>query len=79
MGSKSITYSLKISGLMASLTAFVCTALIFLKSQTINMTVLLHALSIIVPATIVMGYLGHLIGKIFDSTKKKKSLKKFIR
>lgn len=79
MGEKGITYSMKISGLLASLTAFICTALIFFKSSTINMVMLIHALSIIIPATIIMGFLGHLIGKIFDSTRKKRSLKKFIR
>ncbi len=79
MAGKIITYSQKISGMLASLTAFLCTTIIFLKSTTINMTVLLYALSVILPATLAMGFLGYFIGKIFDSTKKKKSLNKFIK
>lgn len=79
MAEKGITYSTKISGMLASLTAFLCTVIIFLKSTTINMTVLIYALSTIIPATLSMGVLGYLIGKIFDSTKKKKSLNKFMK
>lgn len=79
MAGKIITYAQKISGMLASLTAFLCTAIIFLKSSTINMTVLIYALSIIVPATLATGVLGYFIGKIFDSKKKKKSLNNFIK
>ena len=72
-------YSQKISGMLASLTAFLCTALIFFNAEIITLSTLLHALSIIVPATLIVGYLGFQIGKIFDSTKKKNKLNRFIK
>ena len=74
MSAKKISYSHKISGMLASLTAFVCTAMIFFNNRVMTLGTLIYALSIIVPAVIVVGYLGFQIGKIFDSTKKKKSL-----
>ena len=74
MGNNSIKYSHKISGMLASLTAFICTALIFLNAQVITMATLIYALSIIVPAILSVGYLGFQIGKIFDTKKKKRNL-----
>ena len=74
MATGKIKYSQKISGLLASLTAFVCTTLIFLNAPIITMGTLLYALSIIVPAVLVVGYLGFKIGNIFDTKKKRKSL-----
>lgn len=79
MASKGISYAVKISGMSASLTVFLCTTIIFLKSHTINMSVLLYALSIIIPAGIATGFLGYYIGKTFDSARKKKSLKGLIK
>ena len=69
-----IKYSKKISGLLASLTAFICSLLIFLNAPIITMGTLIYALKIIVPATLVVGYLGFKIGNIFDTKKKRKSL-----
>lgn len=71
-----LKYSKKISGLLASLTAFICTTLIFLNSPIITMGTLLYALSIIVPAVLIVGYLGFKIGNIFDKKKKKSLFKK---
>lgn len=70
-------YAKKISGMLASLTAFICTCFIFYNASVITMGTLLYALSIIVPAVLVVGYLGFRIGKIFDSKKKNKSLARF--
>ncbi len=72
-------YALKISGMLASLTAFLCTTLIFFNAEIITLSTLLYALSIIVPATLIVGYLGFQIGKIFDSTKKKNKLNRFLK
>jgi len=69
-----IKYSKKISGLLASLTAFLCSLLIFLNAPIITMGTLIYALKIIVPATLIVGYLGFKIGNIFDTKKKRKSL-----
>jgi len=78
MTTDKLKYSKKISGLLASLTAFICTTLIFLNSPIITMGTLLYALSIIVPAVLIVGYLGFKIGNIFDK-KKKKSLFKNVK
>ena len=40
---------------------------------------LLYALSIIVPAALITGILGYYIGKIFDSTRRGKKLKKYMK
>ena len=74
-----ITYSKKFSGMMASLTAFVCGALIFTRSSIFDLDLLLHGLSIIIPAAVVVGYLGFQIGKIFDVPRKKKSLNSMLK
>ena len=76
MTTDKLKYSKKISGLLASLTAFICTTLIFLNSPIITMGTLLYALSIIVPAVLIVGYLGFKIGNIFDKKKKKSLFKK---
>lgn len=77
MTTDKIKYAKKISGMLASLTAFICTSLIFLNAPVITMGTLLYALSIIIPGTLIVGYLGFKIGKIFDTKKKKKSLMRF--
>lgn len=74
MDNNGIKYSHKIGGMLASLTAFICTALIFFNSPVITMATLIYALSIIVPAVLIVGYLGFQIGKIFDTKKKKKKI-----
>ncbi len=74
-----ITYSKKFSGMMASLTAFVCGALIFARSATFDLDLLIHGLSIIIPAAIIVGYLGFQIGKIFDVPRKKRSLNSMLK
>ncbi len=74
-----ITYSKKFSGMMGSLTAFICGALIFTRSSTFDLNLLLHGLGIIIPAALIVGYLGFQIGKIFDLPKKKKSLNSVLK
>lgn len=80
MTAKGITYAQKLCGMSASLTAFLCSAIIFLKTTTsMDMNTLVYALCTIVPASVIVGTFGYLIGKIFDGTKKKKKLNKFIK
>lgn len=79
MALKGINYAKRFSGMLASLTTFLCSIIIFVKSSEITLDVLLYALSIIVPAAVLTGVLGYYIGKIFDSTRKKRKLKKFIK
>lgn len=78
MSNNTFNYEKKISGMLASLTAFLCTIIIFIKSSAIDLSVLIHTLTIVIPATFAMWILGSWIGKILDSTKKKKSLGKSI-
>lgn len=65
--------------MLASLTTFLCSAIIFVRSETITLNVLIYALSIIIPAAFLTGFFGYYIGKIFDSTRKKRKLNKFIK
>ena len=74
MATGKIKYSKKISGLLASLTAFICSLLIFLNAPIITMGTLIYALKIIIPATFLVGYLGYKIGNIFDNKKKRNPL-----
>lgn len=78
MAKKGIKYSYKLGGMSASLTTFICTAIIFVNARgVISMNTLIYALKIVVPAAIVVGYFGFQVGKIFDSTKKKKKLSSY--
>lgn len=80
MATKGITYAVKFSGMLASLTTFLCCAIIFTKTKgVIDMGTLIYALCTVIPAAITVGTFGYLIGKIFDGTKKKKKLNKFMK
>lgn len=80
MATKGITYAQKFCGMSASLTIFVCSSIIFLRTTTsIDMNTLIHAICIVAPAAFIVGTLGYYIGKIFDGTKKKKKLNKFMK
>lgn len=76
---KGVNYAKRFSGMLASLTTFLCALIIFVRSAEINLSVLLYALSIIVPAALITGILGYYIGKIFDSTRRGKKLKKYMK
>ena len=77
---KNITCAKKFCGMSASLTVFLCSAIIFVKTKgMINFETLLYTLYIVVPGALIVGTLGYYTGKIFDGTKKKKKLNKFIR
>ena len=80
MAENKFTYSKKISGLLASFMAFVCSAIIFVRTKgDISLPTLIYSLGIIVSGTVAVGFLGHHIGKIFDGSKKKKKLNKFMK
>ena len=80
MAEKGITYAVKFSGMSASLTVFLCCAIIFVRTRgEIDFNTLLYSLYIVVPAGVIVGFLGYYPGKIFDGTKRKKKLNKFIR
>lgn len=80
MAAKGITYAIKLSGMSASLTVFLCSAIIFARTRgIIDLDTLLYALCIIIPGAIIVGTLGYYIGKIFDGTKKKRKLNRFIK
>lgn len=44
-----------------------------------NMGTLFYTLTTVIPAALIVGTLGFYIGKIFDGTKKKKKLNRFIK
>ena len=77
---KNITCAKKFCGMSASLTIFLCSAIIFVKTKgMINFETLLYTLYIVVPGALIVGTLGYYTGKIFDGKKKKRKLNKFIR
>lgn len=78
MAGKSITYATKLGGMAGSLTVFLCCANIFVRTKGgIDLSTLVYALKIVVPAGLIVGYLTFKIGKIFDNTKKKKKKNNF--
>ena len=80
MAGKGITYATKLGGMAGSLAVFLCCANIFIRTKgEIDLTTLLYAFKIVVPAGFVVGYLAYRVGKIFDGTKKKKKLNKFMK
>ena len=80
MAGKGITYATKLGGMAGSLTVFLCCANIFVRTKgEIDLSTLFYAIKIVVPAGFVVGYLAYRIGKIFDGTKKKKKLNKFMK
>ena len=80
MAEKGITYATKLGGMAGSLTVFLCCANIFVRTKgEIDLSTLIYAAKVVIPAGFIVGYLAFRIGKIFDSTKKKKKLNKFIK
>lgn len=65
-----LTYSHKISGILACSTAMICGILIFSKSVP-DLNLLIYGMGVILPASFCAGVLGFFIGKIFDSENKK--------
>ena len=56
MEEKKFTYSKKISGLLASFTAFVCSAIIFLRTQgNMSLNTLIYSLGIIISGSLISG------------------------
>jgi len=62
----------KIGGMLACLAVIVCGSIIFTKSVP-DLNLLLYGATVVIPASLCMGLLGYLIGKIFDSINKTKS------
>lgn len=80
MAEKGITYAAKLGGMAGCLTVFLCCANIFIRVKgEADLSTLIYTLTIIVPAGLIVGYLAYRVGKIFDSTKKKKKLNKFTK
>ena len=80
MAKQEFTNAKKISGMAASLTVFLCSAIIFVRTKgLIDLNTLLYSLYIIIPGAVIVGWLGYNIGSIFDNTKKKKKLNKFMK
>lgn len=75
---KKLTYSHKISGIFATLSALLCGILILSKGVP-DLKMLTYAFSIIVPASLCAGFAGFLIGKIFDNENKKGSTGQFFK
>lgn len=67
-----LTYSKKLSGILASFSVIVLLGMNLIQTMTIDVTTLKFVLIRVLPATLIMGYLGHLIGTILDNPRGKK-------
>lgn len=68
------SYAKKIGGMLACLSVIVCGGIIYAKSiSDLDLNILLYGATVIIPASLCMGFLGYSIGKIFDSRNKTKS------
>ena len=64
-------YSQNISVLFVALTIIIIGTICFMRMGTIDFHSILSTASILIPAIVVMGYLGQRIGRIMDNPKNK--------
>ncbi len=64
-------YAVKLGVIFGLVTGILCGIFIFAKG--LDAQTLVYSLSIIIPASLCIGTLGFLIGKIFDNEEKKES------
>ena len=62
-------YSEDLKKIFIAITMLVLGSICFVRMGTINMHTILSSASIIVPAVVIMGYLGYRIGVIVDNPK----------
>ncbi len=65
-----LTHSKKLSGLFASFAIIVLLGANLMQTLTINTSTMMFVFVKVIPAALIMGYLGHLIGNILDKPKK---------
>lgn len=71
-----LTHSKKLAGLFASFAVIVLLGGNLAQTLTVNVSTMIFVFLKVLPAALVMGYLGHLIGNILDNPRKNKSHKK---
>lgn len=70
-----LTYSKKLSGLLASFSVIVLLGANLFQTMTIDTSTIMFVLSKVLPAALIMGYIGYLTGNILDNPKSKKRKK----
>ena len=65
--SEELTYTKKISGMLASFSVLVLLGTNLFMTMNIDVNTLIFVCVKVIPVSIIMGYLGYLIGKILDS------------
>jgi len=61
--------SRKIAALFIALTALIVSSFVFILNWDISVSTLILAFQIILPASLVMGFLGFLVGRVLESSK----------
>ena len=67
-----LTHSKKLSGLFASFAVIVLLGANLAQTLTVNASTMIFVFVKVIPAALIMGYLGHLIGNILDKPGKTK-------
>lgn len=70
-----LTYSKKISGLLASFSIIIMIGSNLVQTMTINVSTLIFVITKVIPIAFVMGFLGYYTGKILDNPKLQKKEK----
>lgn len=65
--SEELTYTKKISGMLASFSVLVLLGTNLFMTMNIDVNTLIFVCVKVIPVSIIMGYLGYLIGKILDN------------
>lgn len=69
MAEETITYTKKISGMLASFSVIVLLGVNLFNTMTIDVNTLIFVVVKVLPVALIMGYLGSLIGRILDNPK----------
>lgn len=71
-----MTYTKKLSGILASFAVIVMLGANIFSTMTIDFNTMMFALTKVLPVSFGFWYLGYLIGRILDNPRKKKLIKK---
>lgn len=67
-----LTYSKKLSGIFASFSVIMLLGANLIFTMTVDASTMIFTFTKVLPISLAMGYLGHLIGSILDNPKKRK-------
>jgi|GEM_PF-1338147 len=70
MGVSIIKFAVKLAGILSSFTLFAVGSIVLLRAMSLDFDTVLYALKYAFLSSIIAGFLGYSIGKIFDSPHK---------